>query len=185
MTVGHDGGLEFSLYPQLLGKEGKYWKLCYQSIISPFKTALFVGCEHVPGGFSVGLHKVGAPGPRTLLAIVLCAYEHLLPLCFLYLKEKNPLSASIRPGSQFHGYWICTPDLWSWYWGLTLRKPTLTTTTPGQCANWTAWLHNQLMSVEYWETDWVKRIPPYQNGCLYSKEIVYFPIQRHKGRMGW
>lgn len=39
--LSHDASLEFSLHSQHLGREGKYWKLCYQPIRLPFKTILF------------------------------------------------------------------------------------------------------------------------------------------------
>lgn len=182
MTVCHQlknteshASLEFSLQPQLLGRERKYWKLCYQSIMPP-QFGGMGGCEHYPcvRRSCTGFHSNPCSG-------------YLWPLAaFVYslYKRANVVKC-------FHKFWKPVSqllDLDSWCLKLVQRPypvevtVTVTTTTPGQCAIGTGWLDSHQVSVEHWKTDHVKRILAYRERYLYSQEIVCFPIQWYPKR---
>lgn len=62
------------------------------------------------GGVSI-THVSGGHVQSSTPTIVPGTSDHLLPLCIVYIKEQTLLSVSINSGSQFHNYWIWTPDV--------------------------------------------------------------------------
>lgn len=89
MTVGHQlkktelwWRLRIFSLPPTSGKRRKILEIMLPINHTSIENYAFGGCKHVSGGWCTGFHKVGSPGLRTFLAVVLCTSENLLPLCF-------------------------------------------------------------------------------------------------------